>query len=207
MIGMLSGRVAEVSADCALIEVSGVGYEVRMPSAELSSLHAGRDVRIYTSLSVSQDAIILFGFLTAASKRMFLQLQKVSGIGPKVALSLLSTLPPDRLAKAVADGDAVALSKAPGLGRKGAQKIILELKGTIDLDSIESAGGSSPVRAPQDANVNQVIEGLMSLGWRQQDAQSAVDTACRDNDIALPLAADDVPRVLKLALTSLDRGR
>lgn len=207
MIGMLNGRVCEVNADCVLIEVGGVGYEVRMPSADMSSLHAGHDVRMYTSLSVSQDAITLFGFLTSASKRMFLQLQKVSGIGPKVALSLLSTLPADRLAKAVADGDAAALAKAPGLGRKGAQKIILELKGTIDIDAIESASGARTSTVSRDANLHQVVEGLMSLGWRQQDAQEASDRACRDNAIPLPLTPDDVPRVLKLALSSLDRGR
>ncbi|KFI49786.1 Holliday junction branch migration protein RuvA [Bifidobacterium biavatii] len=207
MIGMLNGRVAEVNADHALIEVSGVGYETRMPSADLASLHAGQETRVYTSLNVSQDAITLFGFLSPASKRMFLQLQKVSGIGPKVALSLLSTLPPDRLARAVADGDATALAKAPGLGKKGAQKIILELKGSIDLDAIESGSGTSSRASRSDANMLQVVEGLMSLGWRQNDAQTAVENACRDNGVDMPLSEDDVPRVLKLALTSLDRGR
>lgn len=207
MIGMLNGRVVEVSADSALIEVGGVGFEVRMPSADLASLHAGQDARIHTSMNVSQDAITLLGFSTAASKRMFLQLQKVSGIGPKVALSLLSTLPPDRLARAVADGDATALAKAPGLGKKGAQKIILELKGSIDLAAIETGSGQGVNRLRTDENLLQVVEGLMSLGWRQADAQSAVDAACREYGIGLPLAADDIPRALKLALTSLDRGR
>lgn len=205
MIGMLTGRVEAVDAATALIDVGGVGYEARMPAADLSSLHAGQDVRVYTSLNVSQDAVTLYGFLTPASKRMFLQLQKVSGIGPKVALSLLSTLPPDRLAHAVADGDAAALSKAPGLGRKGAQKIILELKGSIDLSQIE---GATQAAAPRpDTGSLQVVEGLVSLGWRQQDAEHAVREVCRDADIATPLADQDVPRVLKLALASLDRGR
>ncbi|MCH9275030.1 Holliday junction branch migration protein RuvA [Bifidobacterium amazonense] len=207
MIGMLNGRVVEVNADNVLIEVGGVGYETRMPSADLASLRSGQETRVYTSLSVSQDAITLFGFLSLASKRMFLQLQKVSGIGPKVALSLLSTLPPDRLARAVADGDATALAKAPGLGKKGAQKIILELKGSIDLDAIESGHGTASRQTGADPNLRQVVEGLMSLGWRQADAQTAVENVCRDNGVATPLAEDDVPRVLKLALTSLDRGR
>jgi Holliday junction DNA helicase RuvA len=205
MIGMLHGRVDSVDAVSALIEVGGVGYEVRMPSADLASIHAGQDVRVYTSLNVSQDAITLFGFGTMASKRMFLQLQKVSGIGPKVALSLLSTLPPDRLARAVADGDATALAKAPGLGKKGAQKIILELKGSIDLSQIE--GSSNAGASSGDAGTEQVVEGLMSLGWHQQDAAEAVRMACADNQIETPLDAEDVPRVLKLALASLDRGR
>ena len=123
MISTLTGRVESVEASSAVIEVHGVGYEVRMAAADLAALHAGQETHVFTSLTISQDAVTLFGFLSPASKRMFLQLQKVSGIGPKVALSLLSTLPPDRLAKAVADGDTAALSKAPGLGKKGAQKI------------------------------------------------------------------------------------
>lgn len=205
MIGSLHGRVDAVDAVSVIIEVGGVGYEVRMPSADLASMHAGQDIKVYTSLNVSQDAVTLFGFSTMASKRMFLQLQKVSGVGPKVALSLLSTLPPDRLARAVADGDATALSKAPGLGKKGAQKIILELKGSIDLSQIE--GASTQAVQSGDTGSEQVVEGLMSLGWRQQDAVHAVQTVCDDSQIPVPLSDDDVPRVLKLALSSLDRGR
>ena len=205
MIGMLHGQVDSIDAASAIIEVGGVGYETRMPSADLASMHVGQTVKVYTSLNVSQDAITLYGFSSLASKRMFLQLQKVSGIGPKVALSLLSTLPPERLARAVADGDATALAKAPGLGKKGAQKIILELKGSIDLSQIE--GASSETRSTEDTGLEQVVEGLMSLGWRQQDAVHAVQEVCENNHIDIPLGDDDVPRVLRLALASLDRGR
>ena len=205
MIGMLHGQVDSIDAASAIIEVGGVGYETRMPSADLTSMHAGQTVKVYTSLNVSQDAITLYGFSSLASKRMFLQLQKVSGIGPKVALSLLSTLPPERLARAVADGDATALAKAPGLGKKGAQKIILELKGSIDLSQIE--GAFPETRSTEDTGSEQVVEGLMSLGWRQQDAVHAVQDVCESNHIDIPLGDDDVPRVLKLALASLDRGR
>ena len=205
MIGLLNGHVESVDADAALISVGGVGYEVRMPAADLSALHAGQETRVFTSLNVSQDAVTLYGFLTQASKRMFLQLQKVSGIGPKVALSLLSTLPPDRLARAVADGDAAALAKAPGLGRKGAQKIILEIKGSIDLSQIE--GSAAPAAAQVDTGSMQVVEGLMSLGWRQQDAEHAVHEVCVEEHIETPLTNQDIPRVLKLALSALDRGR
>ena len=203
MISTLTGRVESVEASSAVIEVHGVGYEVRMAAADLAALHAGQETHVFTSLTISQDAITLFGFLS--SNRMFLQLQKVSGIGPKVALSLLSTLPPDRLAKAVADGDTAALSKAPGLGKKGAQKIILELAGRIDLDQIRpEADGPSESRDP---GARQVIEGLVSLGWRPQTAEEAVRQACDAASIATPISAEDVPRVLKLALSSLDRGR
>ncbi|MDF7663827.1 Holliday junction branch migration protein RuvA [Bifidobacterium sp. ESL0763] len=205
MIGMLRGRVESVGQGVALVMVAGVGYEVRMPASELASMHAGQDAEVHTYLNVSQDAITLYGFLSQASKRMFLQLQKVSGIGPKVALSLLSTLPPDRLAKTVMDGDATALAKAPGLGKKGAQKIILELRGSINLDEIEGRGDDDGPH--YDSGTTQVIEGLVSLGWREHDAAHAVLGVCKANGIATPLADTDVPTVLKLALTSLDRGR
>lgn len=206
MIGSLTGMVETVDASSALIEVGGVGYEVRMPSADLSRVHGGMETRVYTYLNVSQDAITLYGFLEPAAKRTFLQLLKVSGIGPKVALSLLSTLNPNQLAKAVADNDAAALAKAPGLGKKGAQKIILELKGSINLEEIESGAAAVTTAQPEDKGSLQVIEGLISLGWRQQDAEHAVHEACEANGIATPLSAEDVPRVLKLALNSLDRG-
>ena len=215
MIGMLTGRVESVETDTALIDVGGVGYEVRMSATDLSRLHAGQDTRVFTYMNLSQDAITLHGFLDRDAKKTFLQLIKVSGIGPKVAQSLLSTLTPSQLAHAIADNDATALAKAPGLGKKGAQKIILELKGSIDLSQIEGASAQAAISNCGDDHVaegghtgtEQVVEGLISLGWRQQDAQQAVAEACAENDIPTPLATDDVPRVLRLALALMDRGR
>ena len=208
MIGMLTGRVESVETDTALIDVGGVGYEVRMSATDLSRLHAGQDTRVFTYMNLSQDAITLHGFLDRDAKKTFLQLIKVSGIGPKVAQSLLSTLTPSQLAHAIADNDAAALSKAPGLGRKGAQKIILELKGSVDLNQSDDASdGNAPYQPTVDAGVEQVVEGLISLGWRQQDAQRAVTEACAENDVPMPLASDDAPRVLRFALARMDRGR
>ncbi|PAU66890.1 Holliday junction branch migration protein RuvA [Bifidobacterium criceti] len=207
MIGMLSGTVAAVDATSALIDVNGVGFEVRMPSADLATLHVGAAVTVMTSMSVAQDAITLFGFLSSGAKRMFLQLQKVSGIGPKVALSLLSTLPSDALIQAIHDEDATALAKAPGLGKKGAQKIILELKGSIDLSGVEPAGEGTAQHAPEDTGMLRVIEGLISLGWKQQEAQQAVDAVIENEGIPTPLSDEDVSTVLRLALASMDRGR
>ena len=205
MIGSLRGAVEMVDTTQAVIEVGSVGYEVRMPSADLSRLHTGQETRVWTYLNVSQDAITLYGFLDSSSKKMFLQLIKVNGVGPKVALSLLSTLTANDLAKAVADNDATALAKAPGIGKKGAQKIILELKGSINLEDLGEKAPQSG--ASTDPGAKQVVEGLMSLGWYQQDAQYAVQEACESNGIAMPLSQEDVPQVLRLALTSLDRGR
>lgn len=209
MIGMLVGQVVSVDSRTALILVSSVGYETYMSSQDLSSLHEGQEVRIYTSMQVSQDAITLYGFTSQAAKRMFLQVQKVSGIGPKVALSLLSTLNVDRLVKAIADGDVTSLSAAPGLGKKGAQKIILELKGS--LDSALFASDNSDTSKLQNKNVDSakqsVIYGLVSLGWRQVDAQKAVEQVCAENNIVAPITEADMPNVLRMALTLLDRGR
>lgn len=212
MIGMLVGQVVSVDSRTALILVSSVGYETYMSFQDLSSLHEGQEVQIYTSMQVSQDAITLYGFTSQAAKRMFLQVQKVSGIGPKVALSLLSTLNVDRLVKAIADGDVTSLSSAPGLGKKGAQKIILELKGSLDSalfasDNSDNSSTSKLQNKNIDSAKQSVIYGLVSLGWRQVDAQKAVEQVCAENNIVTPIAEADMPNVLRMALTLLDRGR
>lgn len=200
---MLTGRVSAIEAGCAVIDVSGVGYEVRMPQSDLGSMRSESTVTVFTSLNISQDSVTLYGFLSRSSKSLFIQLQKVSGIGPRVALSILSTLTPDQLAQAVADGDSTALSRSPGLGKKGAQKIILELSGKLDISSI----GSTQPRKNIDSGSRQVVEGLVSLGWQQHDAEQAVNKVCKENDFPMPLSKQDVPKVLKQALTLLDRGR
>ena len=212
MIGMLSGVVESIDSRCALICVCGVGYEVYMPSSDLSSLREGQEVKVYTSLQVSQDAITLYGFTSIAAKRIFLQIQqKVSGVGPKVALSLLSTLSVDRLMQSIADSDVSALSSAPGLGKKGAQKIILELKGSIDMsllskDSVDKNANKN-ISDFGDSSMRKVVDGLISLGWNRFDAQKAVENVCAQEDISLPISDADMPKVLRMALSSLDRGR
>lgn len=203
---MLVGKVVSVDAHAALIVVSGIGYETYMPSTDLSSLRDGQEVTVYTSLQVSQDSLTLYGFTSQSAKKMFLQVQKVSGIGPKVALSLLSTLNVDRLLKAIEEGNISELSSAPGLGKKGAQKIILELKGSIDIDSMHDSDSTSR-RNAVDSSMQSIVDGLMSLGWKQSDAQYAVNSVCERYDIALPISESDVPKVLRMALTALDRGK
>lgn len=209
MIGMLVGQVESVDARTALILVSGVGYETYMPTADLATLREGQEVRVYTSMQVSQDAITLYGFTSQSAKKMFLQVQKVSGIGPKVALSLLSTLNVDRLLQAISEGDVTTLSSAPGLGKKGAQKIILELKGSLDSEILTNTDSSS-VKSQQkisDTSVQSVVEGLVSLGWKQADAQRAVEYVCEKCNFSMPLSDSDMSDILRKALVSLDRGR
>ncbi len=211
MIGMLSGVVESIDSRCALICVCGVGYEVYMPSSDLSSLREGQEVKVYTSLQVSQDAITLYGFTSIAAKRIFLQIQqKVSGVGPKVALSLLSTLSVDRLMQAIADSDVSALSSAPGLGKKGAQKIILELKGSIDVSNLDDEANKKVNENSNTINdfaLQKVVDGLMSLGWNRFDAQKAVENVCEQENISSPIVDANIPNILRMALSSLDRGR
>ncbi|BDR53041.1 Holliday junction ATP-dependent DNA helicase RuvA [Bombiscardovia nodaiensis] len=203
MLATLTGSVEEVEPGLAVINVAGVGYEVRMPSSDLGALKPGNRTQVFTYLNLTQDAITLYGFLTKASKALFVQLQKVSGIGPRVALSLLSTLSPTALAQAVAQGDAAALARAPGLGKKGAQKIILELSGKVDVQRMLGSDADQQL----DQGSTQVIEGLISLGWQEKDAQEAVKQVCEQGSYALPLSKEDVPLVLKASLTQLDRRR
>lgn len=208
MIGMLIGTVESIDARSALIQVSGVGYETYMPSADLSAMKQGQDVRVYTSLQVSQDALTLYGFSSLAEKRMFLQVQKVSGIGPKVALSLLSTLSVDEFLQALADNNVTALTRTPGLGKKGAQKIILELQGSLDLNSLaEDNGLRNNSEQETDKGKQTVIEGLMSLGWKRDDAVNAVHLVCEREHIASPVPEAQIANVLRMALSALDRGR
>ncbi|MFT8356056.1 Holliday junction branch migration protein RuvA [Bifidobacterium aquikefiri] len=203
MIGMLRGNVLAVEADSMLLDVNGIGFDIRMPKSDLSTLRANQSCSVHTVMNVSQDAVTLFGFTASGSKELFLQLQKASGIGPKVALSILSTLNPKQLIKAIADGDSTALSRAPGLGKKGAQKIILELSGKVDIPSSEASEQTQHV----DAGSEQVVQGLMSLGWQEKEARQAVRKVCEGQHIEEPIVEQDIPNILRMALTSLDKGR
>ena len=209
MIASLEGDILSIEPDGIVIDVNGVGFSVRMSARDTAQLHAGSHERIITLMTVSQDALSLYGFLNPSSKKLFIQLQKVSGIGPRVAMAILSTLSAEELATAIRDNDVTALTRAPGLGRKGAQKIILELHGTIDFTNLdpdqEQAAGHDVEK--QDHNMRQVILGLVSLGWQQRDAFGATKEAMKQLSLGEPLDAQDVPRVLRTALSDLDRGR
>lgn len=209
MIASLEGDILAVDADSIVIDVNGLGFSVRMSSRDTARLHAGQHERIITQMTVSQDAIGLYGFTDAPSKKLFMQLQKVSGIGPKVAMAILSTLSVQDLSAAIRDNDVTALTRAPGLGKKGAQKVILELRGSVDLELSDGSAqeGSSPQSDAIDHNIQQVVLGLVSLGWQQKDAYSAAKTAVGQLGLEEPLGDDDVPRVLRAALSDLDRGR
>lgn len=203
MIAQLEGTVADVSTEEAVISVNGIGFAVRMPSSDLSRLHAGTQVLVHTHLTVSQEAVSLYGFLDRRSKDVFLSLQKVPGVGPRAALALLSVMSVDQLLEAISSQDVTALTKAKGVGKRGAQKIILEMSGKIaDLDK-----KADVAQAPK--NIGEVIDGLTSLGWHDDQARAAVEAVIGQlpdvTDASGDIEDAQVPDVLRQSLALLGR--
>lgn len=164
MISFLHGRVAEKSAGRAVIDVGGVGYDVQVPASTLAKLPAvGKDARVHTRMVVRDDAMTLFGFASTDERELFDLLVTVTGVGPKVALSFLSVLSPDAFRRAVRSGDVAALTVVPGVGKKVAQRVVLDLKDKLGGDVIVLEGPFSEVR-----------EALLSLGLSPQEASEAL---------------------------------
>lgn len=199
MIAYLIGKVADVTEDNLVVEVGHIGYNVRVPESVTALLPpVGEEVKIYTYTSVREDAISLFGFLTKDDLAMYRQLITVSGIGPKGGLSVLSAMSADELRMAVIAQDAKAISKAPGVGNKTAQRIILELKDKISLEdtfspkeSISAAAGEGAVRTAR----TEAVEALTALGYSASDALRAVKAVEQENM--------DVEELLKAALKKM----
>jgi holliday junction DNA helicase RuvA len=191
MIGRLSGTLAEKSPPQLLVDCQGVGYEVDVPMSTFYNLPAlGERVSLLTHLVVREDAQLLYGFLTAAERATFRELIRISGIGPRTALSVLSGLSVDELAQAVAQQQALRLTKVPGIGKKTAERLLLELKGKLAPDL-----GAPGAAAASDAQAD-IVQALMALGYNERDAAAALK--------ALP-ADVGVADGIKLALKSLSR--
>lgn len=199
MIAFVRGTVADVTPDSVVVEVGGVGLQLQCTPGTIAAQHVGAPTRLPTSLVVREDSLTLFGFLDEDERTMFELVQTASGVGPKVAQAMLAVLAPDELRRAVAAEDVKALTRVPGVGQKGAQRIILELK-----DRIGAAGGAVAARAartlpaPDDWRT-QVHAGLVGLGWSAREADQAVDAVAPDADPARP----DVAALLRAALRSL----
>ncbi len=179
MISYIRGPLTEIDEDVIVVEGAGVGYNIKVPKSLLDELPAmGKEVRIYTYLQVREDAMSLFGFLTRQDLKMFKQLLGVNGIGPKGALGLLSAMRPDDLRLAIITGDAKAISKAPGIGSKTAQRVILDLKDRIAIDEVMPAavvgqGESGRESSLADAG-REAIDALTALGYSGMEAAKAV---------------------------------
>lgn len=178
MIAFLSGEVAAVlPPSTAYIDVNGVGYAVSMPGGDLSKLEVGKSARVLTYLSVSDNGLGLYGFLSDEEKALFEKLIGVSKVGPKMALAALSTYSPRELADAIAAQDIARVAHIPGVGKKTAERIILELKGTLErgLETLFDEGGSSGAVA--NAALAGATEALLAMGFTTPEADVALKGA------------------------------
>lgn len=202
MIASVHGTVLAVRLDSAVLEVGGVGLLVQATPATLAGLRVGQPGRLFTSLVVREDSLTLFGFADDDERDVFETVQTVSGVGPRLAMAMLAVHTPDGLRRAVAHEDLAALVRVPGIGRKGAQRIVLELGERLGAPA--PAGGTAAVPSSADHR-EQVVEALVGLGWPLRAAQDAVASVL-DGSPA-PVGADEVPGVLRAALRSLGGAR
>jgi holliday junction DNA helicase RuvA len=201
MIAFVRGTVAAVSLDSAILEVGGVGLQVLCAPSTLAGLQVGQPARLPTSMIVREESLTLFGFADDDEKGMFELLLTASGVGPKIAQAMLAVHSPDDLRRAVAREDLIALTKVPGIGRKGAQRIILELKDRIGPPQVDSHPTPGwPSAGPPATWRDQVHAALMGLGWSAREADQAVDAVA-------PEAGDspDMAALLRAALRTLSR--
>lgn len=198
MIATLTGTIKSIALDRAVIEVGGVGLLVNLTASSAAHLNLGTVVTFHTSLVVREESLTLYGFLTAESKQLFEQVQTVSGIGPKVALSILGSLSPDELAAAIASENIAAIERVPGIGRKGAQRLILELKGKLsDLSYGARISNQQPVWREQLTNA------LISLGFAPKDSDRAITTIVNElQSVGVEPANLELSELLKRALQS-----
>ena len=198
MIAFVRGEVAALTLTSAVLEVGGVGLELMCTPNTLAELRVGQVAALPTSMVVREDSLTLFGFADDDEKQVFELVQTASGVGPKLAQAMLAVLTPDAVRRAVAGDDVRTLTTVPGIGQKGAQRIILELKDRIGVP-VASSGGGVPVLA--EPWREQVQQGLVGLGWSAKDADRAIETVSED-------AGDqpDVAALLRAALRTLSRA-
>ncbi len=199
MYSYFKGTIVEKDEEICVVEVGGIGYNILVGLSVLERLPAaGNEVKLYTYTSVREDAIQLFGFLTKEDVKLFRLLIGVSGIGPKGAQAILSAMTAEELRFAIFSDDPNAIAKAPGIGKKTAQKVILELKDKLDIrESLENSYGTDvPASLPLGTARDEAIAALSALGYSQQDAYSAVKRC------SLPEGAT-VEEILKEALRQM----
>ena len=173
MYAHFDGVVAEKAADSIVLDVNGVGYLLQVSAQTLSlAPAAGGRMKLYAILSVREDAMELFGFHSREEKRMFERLRSVNGVGPRMALSILSSMPLNDLSIALVAGDAAALTRVPGIGKKTAQRLVLELRDKVD--DAELTGQSAAAAAPAGSAESEAIAALMALGYASSEAARAV---------------------------------
>ena len=204
MIASVRGTVTAITLDHAVIEVGGVGLAVRATPSTLAGLRRGEQTRLATTLVVREDSLTLFGFASDEAKELFELVQSVSGVGPKIALALIAVLEPDELRRALASGDFATLMRAPGIGRKGAERLVLELRDKVGI--LGAAAGPTTGPVSQAAWRPKLSDALVGLGFTVKQADDAIATLATDTED--PAVADgDVGLLLRRALGLLGRHR
>jgi holliday junction DNA helicase RuvA len=203
VIASVRGQVLSVELDHAVVEVGGVGLAVHAVPATLATLRRGEAARLATSLVVREDSLTLYGFADATARELFVLLQTVSGVGPRLALATLAVLEPDTLRAALADGDLTVLTRVPGIGRKGAERLVVELRDKVGGFAPTASG---PATHGGGAVRTQVAEALVGLGFAARQAEQAVDAVLAEAD-SESAPASDTSVLLRSALTRLGRNR
>lgn len=198
MIAFVRGEVAQVGLTSAVLDVGGIGIELLCNPGTLATLRNGSTATLPASMVVREDSLTLFGFLDEDEKQLFVMLQTASGVGPKLAQAMLAVLSPDDLRRAVTTEDVRTLTQVPGIGQKGAQRIILELKDRIGPPTGASSPASPAPAAGEPAWRVQVREALVGLGWSSKEADKGIGLAVPDEG-----DVPDVATVLRLALRSM----
>lgn len=204
MITFLSGRLAAALPTQAVIDVAGVGYEILIPLSSYDRLPAiGQEVHVLTHLHVREDAHILFGFTTAAERDLFrLLVNNVSGIGPKLALAVLSGMSVGNFKSAVVNNDIASLSRISGLGKKTAERIVLELKDKLGVAAAWEVASAAHAPTAEETQANEAVLALIALGYKQVDAHKSV----RDVQEKQP-GVTSAEELVKLALKQIAAGR
>ena len=184
MIAYLRGKVLALTAETVILDVNGVGYEAYCTSGAFAKMTQGEVAELYTYLQVKEDGVTLFGFANPREKELFLKVISVSGVGPKMGISILASLSADDFAQAVATADVKRLSAVKGLGKKTAEKIVLELHGKISAAEVLGASGDSPMAALDggaparlSAQDEEAVSALMGLGFTRSESTQAVKKA------------------------------
>ncbi|MBI4743765.1 MAG: Holliday junction branch migration protein RuvA [Actinobacteria bacterium] len=196
MYAFLKGKLAEKGLENIILDVGGIGYYLNLPSSSLSKMPSlGEEILIYTHFHIREDAMQLFGFASVQEKEMFEKLISVNKIGPKVALSILSTLSVSALKKAVLTNDVELISSVPGIGKKSAERLILELKNKLEMPDLEIVSGISK---KEESVYLQARNALLGLGYSVTEARNALEVCPVDDEIS-------VEEVLKYALKNLSK--
>ncbi|MFG2028187.1 Holliday junction branch migration protein RuvA [Streptomyces sp. NPDC048825] len=203
MIAFVSGPVAALAPDSAVVEVGGIGISVQCTPGTLSGLRMGKEAKLATSLVVREDSLTLYGFVDDDERQTFELLQTASGVGPRLAQAMLAVHSPDDLRRAISTGDEKALMAVPGIGKKGAQKLLLELKDRLG----EPLGTGRPaVGTPVSTGWREQLHAaLIGLGYATREADEAVSAVAPQAEASE--GAPQVGQLLKSALQSLNRAR